>query len=80
MPAAGPYARGNGRLGPEAGTLQVSMVDQEVLLFDLSVLENIRLAKPAASDEEVHVAARRAQARGLPPSASLPPKHVVTKI
>jgi subfamily B ATP-binding cassette protein MsbA len=41
---------------------QVAVVSQHPVLFDLSLLENIRLGRPAASDEEVMEAARRAHA------------------
>lgn len=49
---------------------QIAMVPQETLLFAGTVAENIRLARPDASDTEVHEAARRAYAdefiRALP--------------
>lgn len=38
----------------------VSLVFQDVYLFDTSIAENVRLGKPSASDEEVALAARRA--------------------
>ncbi len=40
---------------------QVSFVTQDNFLFNCSLLENIRLGKPSASDEEVFEAARAAQ-------------------
>ena len=40
---------------------QISYVSQEQFLFNISLLENIRLGKPEASDEEVMAAARKAQ-------------------
>ena len=39
----------------------VSFVTQDNFLFRCSILENIRLGNPAASDEEVKAAARAAQ-------------------
>ncbi len=39
----------------------VSYVAQDNFLFNCSILENIRLGKPAASDEEVYAAARAAR-------------------
>ncbi|CDX05033.1 Vitamin B12 import ATP-binding protein BtuD [bioreactor metagenome] len=39
----------------------VSFVTQDNFLFNCSLLENIRLGQPTASDEEVHAAARAAQ-------------------
>ena len=40
---------------------QISYVSQEQFLFNMSLLENIRLGKPEASDEEVMATARKAQ-------------------
>ena len=40
---------------------QISYVSQEQFLFNMSLLENIRLGKPEASDEEVMAAAVKAQ-------------------
>lgn len=50
-----------------ASTLQnlVSVVFQDVYLFDDTVLANIRMAKPDASDDEVMEAARSAQCLGF---------------
>ena len=39
----------------------VNYVTQDTFLFNMSILENIRIGKPAASDEEVKEAARLAQ-------------------
>jgi len=39
---------------------QVSYVSQELFLFNKSIMENIRIGKPDATDEEVKEAARRA--------------------
>ena len=40
---------------------QISFVSQEQYLFNMSLIENIRLGKPDATDEEVMEAARKAQ-------------------
>ncbi len=40
---------------------QISFVSQEQYLFNMSLIENIRLGKPDATDEEVMDAARKAQ-------------------
>ena len=45
---------------PEALLADYSMVFQDVVLFDDTVMENIRLGKRGASDEEVMAAARAA--------------------
>ncbi|MBK1715556.1 ABC transporter ATP-binding protein [Rubrivivax gelatinosus] len=45
----------------EALNAQVSVVFQDVYLFDDTVLANIRMARPDAADEEVVAAARAAQ-------------------
>ena len=39
---------------------QIAYVSQELFLFNRSILENIRIGRPAASDEEVKTAARKA--------------------
>lgn len=39
---------------------QISMVDQDVFLFDDTIRENIRYARPKATDEEVETACRAA--------------------
>lgn len=41
---------------------QVSIVFQEPFLFSATIRENISAGRPDASDEEIHLAARRAQA------------------
>ena len=43
----------------------ISIVFQDVILFDASVLENIRLGRPTATDEEVKEAARMANCQGF---------------
>jgi ATP-binding cassette, subfamily B, bacterial len=40
---------------------QIGIVFQESILFNVSIRENIRLGRPAASDEEVEAAARAAE-------------------
>ena len=45
----------------EALNDQISYVSQEQFLFNMSLLENIRLGKPDATDEEVLAAAKKAQ-------------------
>ena len=45
----------------EALNDQISYVSQEQFLFNMSLLENIRLGKPDATDEEVLAAAEKAQ-------------------
>ena len=45
----------------EALNDQISYVSQEQFLFNMSLLENIRLGKPEATDEEVLAAAEKAQ-------------------
>ncbi len=40
---------------------QISFVSQEQFLFNMSLMENIRIGKPEASDEEVIAAAEKAQ-------------------
>jgi ATP-binding cassette subfamily B protein IrtB len=49
------------QIPPEALNSLVSVVFQDVYLFDDTVRANIRMAKPEASDEEVAAAARAAQ-------------------
>lgn len=44
---------------------QISMVDQQVFLFDDTVRENIRHARPSATDREVEAAARAAGVTAL---------------
>lgn len=38
----------------------IAYVDQETFLFDMSIMENIRIGRPSATDEEVIQAAKRA--------------------
>jgi ATP-binding cassette subfamily B protein len=45
----------------EALNDEISFVAQEQFLFNISLLENIRLGKPGATDEEVFAAAEKAQ-------------------
>lgn len=45
----------------EALNQEISYVSQEQFLFHMSLMENIRLGKPDASDEEVLAAAKKAQ-------------------
>lgn len=45
----------------EALNQEISFVAQEQFLFNTSLMENIRMGKPNATDEEVLAAARRAQ-------------------
>ena len=45
----------------EALNREISYVSQEQFLFNMSILENIRLGKPGASDAEVIEAANKAQ-------------------
>lgn len=40
---------------------QIALVSQELFLFDDTLLENIRIGNPKASDDEVYAAARKAQ-------------------
>lgn len=44
----------------EALNRQIAYVDQETFLFDASILENIRMGCPSATDEEVMETAKRA--------------------
>lgn len=45
----------------EALNDQISYVSQEQFLFNMSLMDNIRLGKPSATDEEVLAAAQKAQ-------------------
>lgn len=47
---------------PESVLRNVALVDQDVFLFDDSVMDNVRYARPSASDEEVREACRLANA------------------
>lgn len=44
---------------------QISMVDQDVFLFDDTIRENIRHARPEATDEEIEAACREANCGGF---------------
>ncbi|MBW7902527.1 MAG: ABC transporter ATP-binding protein [Rhodocyclaceae bacterium] len=48
------------RLRPDQLSAMISAVFQDVYLFDDSILANIRMARPGATDEEVEAAARAA--------------------
>lgn len=50
---------------PESVLADISIVDQNVFLFDDSVMDNIRYARPDATDEEVVDACRLANADGF---------------
>jgi ATP-binding cassette, subfamily B, bacterial len=41
---------------------QISIIEQDIFLFSRSIADNIRFGRPDATDEEVEVAARKAQA------------------
>ena len=47
---------------PESVLRNVALVDQDVFLFDDSVMDNVRYARPSASDEDVREACRLANA------------------
>lgn len=49
------------KMSIEALNREISYVSQEQFLFNMSLLENIRIGKPDASDEEVMAAAEKAQ-------------------
>lgn len=53
------------RVAAEEVFRHVSMVDQDVFLFDDTVRDNIRYARPEASDEEVEEACRQANCDGF---------------
>jgi ATP-binding cassette subfamily C protein len=64
-PSSGTITLGDYRLSPQvlhAWRRQIGYVPQETLLFHASVRDNLTLAKPDASLEEIEMAARRAQA------------------
>ncbi len=50
---------------------QIALVPQETLLFDDTIIENIRYGRPDASDDEVHDAARRAHVLAFTDAMSL---------
>ncbi|MDO4556842.1 MAG: ABC transporter ATP-binding protein, partial [Lachnospiraceae bacterium] len=49
------------QMSVEALNQEISYVSQEQFLFNMSLMENIRLGKPSATDEEVLEAAKKAQ-------------------
>src|SRR4029079_7122517 len=57
----------------ESLSANVGVVSQETYLFHATVRENLRFAKPGATDAEIEEAARPAQ--GHQPNASLPGGH-----
>ncbi|MCA0171438.1 thiol reductant ABC exporter subunit CydC [Bacillus sp. RAR_GA_16] len=59
FPSEGSLTRnGIEHVGEETQSPQVSVLNQQPYLFDTSVLNNIRLGKPSATDEEVYEAAK----------------------
>ena len=52
--------RSIGHVAAERVLEQISMVDQDVFLFDDTIRENIRHARPSATDEEIESACRAA--------------------
>ena len=48
-------------LSPKAHSDQIAVVSQDLFLFNDTILENIRIGKPGASDAEVMETARKAQ-------------------
>ena len=62
---------------PESVLRNVALVDQDVFLFDDSVMDNVRYARPGASDEEVREACRLANADGF---VSALPEGYATRI
>ena len=59
----------------EALNDQISYVAQEQFLFHMSLLENIRLGRPEATDEEVMAAAEKASAGNSWPGCPGHPYH-----
>ena len=57
--------RPTGHVAAERVLEQISMVDQQVFLFDDTVRENIRHARPSATDHEVEAACRAAGCDGF---------------
>ena len=49
-----------GKIGTEQVLMQISQVDQEVFLFDDTIRNNIRYARPEASEAEIEKACREA--------------------
>lgn len=54
-----------GNVSAERVLEQISMVDQDVFLFDDTVRENIRHARPSATDDEIEAACREANCDGF---------------
>lgn len=54
-----------GSVSAERVLEQISMVDQDVFLFDDTVRENIRHARPSATDDEIEAACREANCDGF---------------
>ena len=54
-----------GNIAAERVLEQISMVDQDVFLFDNTIRENIRHARPGATDEEIEAACREANCDGF---------------
>jgi ATP-binding cassette subfamily B protein len=52
-------------VGAEQVLSQISMVDQDVFLFDDTVRNNIRYARPSATDQEIEEACRLANCDGF---------------
>ena len=62
-PTSGTIAIGDksiNQVAAERGLEQISMVDQDVFLFNDTIRENIRHARPDATDEEIEAACREA--------------------
>lgn len=54
-----------GQVAAERVLEQISMVDQDVFLFDDTIRDNIRYARPSATDEEIEWACREANCDGF---------------
>lgn len=54
-----------GGVSAEQVLAQISMVDQDVFLFDDTIRENIRYARPGATDAEIEAACRQANCDGF---------------
>ena len=57
--------RPTGHVAAERVLEQISMVDQDVFLFDDTIRDNIRHARPNATDEEIEAACREANCDGF---------------
>ena len=57
--------RPTGRVAAERVLEQISMVDQDVFLFDDTIRDNIRHARPEATDGEIEAACREANCDGF---------------